>query len=471
MPRRAAMRNRGIVVIAVIVFFLGNLCLADVGTDTTNENAELKARIEKLEKELAELKQMVKQQDEARIKEANNIERRTSNIEQKTMNVEPAKPVSEKKPVMSGLDVQIYGRIKADASYDSSRMDVGDYAKWVRPNRGTNDHSQFDLTANETRLGMLIYGPNDQEFKTSGRVEMDFYGGGTENKPVPMMRHAYLNLEWPDDKFSILAGQTSDVISPLWPDTLNYSVGWWAGNIGYRRPQIRLTKSYTIDKDTELKLEGALARTIGRTNTNILAADQSDSGEDAGFPCIQERVSLTLPSLGYKPATVGVSSHYAKESYDVNAAGSSKIAAHREDFDSWSLNLDVQQPVNEWLSFKGELFTGQDLDAYLGGIGQGVNTVKNKEIRSQGGWAQASLGPWGKWSFNLGVSADSANKDDLEGMSGDKRKYNQSIFGNVLYNLDKNAQIGFELSQWHTEYVDLGSADSVRAQTSFIYKF
>ena len=109
------MRNRGIVVIAVIVFFLGNLCLADVGTDTTNENAELKARIEKLEKELAELKQMVKQQDEARIKEANNIERRTSNIEQKTMNVEPAKPVSEKKPVMSGLDVQIYGRIKADA--------------------------------------------------------------------------------------------------------------------------------------------------------------------------------------------------------------------------------------------------------------------------------------------------------------------------------------------------------------------
>jgi hypothetical protein len=464
------MRNRGIVAIAVIVFFLGNLCLADVGTDATNQNAELNARIEKLEKELAELKQIVKQQNEARIQEANNIERRTSNIEQKTAYVEPAKPVSGKKPVMSDLDVQIYGRIKADASYDSSRMDIGDYAKWVRPDRGRNDHSQFDVTANETRLGMLIYGPNDQEMKTSGRVEMDFYGGGAENKSTPMLRHAYMNFEWPEDKFSILAGQTSDVISPLVPDTLNYSVDWWTGNIGYRRPQIRLTKSYTIDKDTELKLEGALERMIGRTNSNILTADQSDSGEDAGFPSIQGRVSLTLPSWGYKPATVGFSSHYGKESYDVNS-GSSKTATGSKDFDSWSLNLDVQQPVNEWLSFKGELFTGQDLDAYLGGIGQGVNTTRNKEIRSKGGWAQASFGPWGKWSFNLGVGADSANKDDLEGMTGDLRKYNQSIFGNVLYSIDKNAQIGFELSQWHTDYVDLGSEDSVRAQTSFIYKF
>jgi hypothetical protein len=464
------MRSRRLVVITIIVFFLENLCLADVGTDMSNQNAELNARIEKLEKELTELKQIVKQQNEARIQDANNIERRTSNIEQKTMNVEPAKPLSDKKPVMSNLDVQIYGRIKADASYDSSRMDVGDYAKWARPDRGRNDHSQFDLTANETRLGMWIYGPKDQEMKTSGRVEIDFYGGGAENKPNPMMRHAYLNFDWPQDKFSILAGQTSDVISPLWPDTLNYTVGWWVGNIGYRRPQIRLTKSYSIDKDTELKLEGALARTIGRTNSSILTADQSDSGEDAGFPTIQGRVSITLPSWGYKPATVGFSSHYGKESFDVNS-NAGKTATGSKDFDSWSLNLDVQQPVNEWLSFKGELFTGQDLDAYLGGIGQGVNTVRMKEIRSQGGWVQASLGPWGKWSFNLGVSADRANKDDLEGMSGDKRKYNQSIFGNVLYNFDKNAQIGFELSQWHTDYVDLGDADSVRAQTSFIYKF
>jgi hypothetical protein len=35
----------------------------------------------------------------------------------------------------------------------------------------------------------------------------------------------------------------------------------------------------------------------------------------------------------------------------------------------------------------------------------------------------------------------------------------------------KNAEIGFELSHWHTEYQGEGGADSLRAQTSFIYKF
>lgn len=462
-----------ILVATLLIISWGGICIADVGADTAKENAELKARIEKLEKELAELKQIVNQQEEARVKEINNIERRTSNIEKRTATIttEPNKLApAGKKPVLSGLDVVLYGRLKLDAVFDTARMDVGDYAKWVKPDRGRNDHSQFDMTANETRLGLWIYGPKDEEVKTSGRVEIDFYGGGAENKPNPMMRHAYLNLDWPQDKFSILAGQTSDTISPLWPDTLNYTVGWWVGNIGYRRPQIRLTKSLALDKDNELKLEGALARTLGRNNSSILpAGDQTDSGENAGFPSVQGRISLTTPSWGYKPATVGFSGHFGKEEYDTNTTRGVVNGSKR--FDSWSLNVDVLQPVNEWLSFKGELFWGQDLDAYLGGIGQGVNTARIKEIHSHGGWVQASLGPWDKWSFNVGVSADRVKTDDLEGMSGDLRKYNQSIFGNVLYDVSKNAQIGFELSQWHTDYVDLGDADSLRAQTSFIYKF
>ena len=80
------------------------------------------------------------------------------------------------------------------------------------------------------------------------------------------MRHAYLKLDWPKSRFNIIAGQTSDVISPLYPQTVNYSVGWWTGNIGYRRPQLRFTKAMRINKDVDLKLEGAFARTIGRND-------------------------------------------------------------------------------------------------------------------------------------------------------------------------------------------------------------
>lgn len=440
-----------IVVSAMLVLVSSGICLADVGTTPTKENAELKARVEKLEKELAELKQMVKQQEEQETATGPN-----------KPTVEPTKKTEEKKPVVAGLDVELYGRLKLDAAYDTSRIDTGNYAKWVQSEASNKNDNQFNMTANESRLGMWIYGPKDEEVKTSGRVEIDFYGGGAENKSNPMMRHAYLNLDWPQDKFSILAGQTSDVISPLFPDTLNYSVGWWAGNIGYRRPQIRLTKSYAIDKNVDLKLEGAIARTIGLSSGSFTPGD---AGEDAGIPSFQGRTSVTFPWFGHKPTTLGLSGHWAKEEYDTDASGTS------DKFDSWSLNLDLTQPINEWLTIKGETFSGRNLSAYLGGIGQGVNTARSKEIASKGGWMAANLGPWGKWSFNVGAGIDDPENDDLEGISGDKRELNRSIFGNVIYNVDKNAQIGFELSQWHTEYQGEGSADSLRAQTSFIYKF
>ncbi len=445
------------VIVVLLLLAACTICFADVGTEPTMENKELKARIEKLEKELSELKKIVMQQEQAKA---------PAKTAETTQKAEPEK--KEKIAVVSGLEIQLYGRLKLDAAYDTSRMSVGNYARWVEPDATNKNDDEFNMTANETRLGMLIYGPKDAAIKTSGRVEIDFYEGGAENKPSVMMRHAYLNLDWPEDKFSILAGQTSDVISPLVPETLNYSVAWWAGNIGYRRPQIRLTKAYTLAKDVEFKFEGAIARTIG------LSGDftPGDAGEDAGIPGFQGRTSITLPLLDYKPTTIGFSGHWAKEEYDTDANGSN------DKFDSWSLNLDVTQPVNEWLSFKGEFFTGENLSAYLGGIGQGVRNLGttaspnyDKEIGSTGGWVAAHITPGNKWRFNLGFSVDDVDNEDLVGITGDKRELNRTVFGNAIYSVDKNAEIGFELSQWHTEYQGEGNADNLRAQTSFIYKF
>ncbi len=39
------------------------------------------------------------------------------------------------------------------------------------------------------------------------------------------------------------------------------------------------------------------------------------------------------------------------------------------------------------------------------------------------------------------------------------------------FGCNKSTQAGFELSQWHTEYQDQRDADSLRAQTSLVYKF
>ena len=409
------------------------------GTSTVaKENAELRQKVDQLDKELEDLKKAVMQQTGA------------------SMDPLP-------KPVWSNLDIQLYGYLKLDSAYDSSRINNGNYAQWAESESTNDNDDQFNMTANETRLGLLINGPDNGGMKASGRVEVDFYGGGNENKANLMMRHAFFKLDWPEDRFNIIAGQTSDVISPLFPTTVSYSVCWWTGNIGYRRPQIRLTKELGFETGGFLKLEGALARTIGRDN--VALAGTTDSGEDAGIPSLQGRASLTLPMFGAEEATIGLSGHWGEEEYDIAPNGQDK------EFRTWSLNLDYTQPVCNKMTIKAELFKGENLDAYLGGIGQGVTltgTNQYEEIGSKGGWIAASLGPWENKSFNVGIAVDDVDSGDTN-VGG--RTLNRSVFGNVICALDEQTDVGFELSHWRTEYNGSGDAESLRAQLALKYKF
>lgn len=438
-------------------------------TSLKKENTELRGRMGKLEGEVEELKKLVKQQAAAMkvVQKGEKKRLAEEDLEQiRALIRAEAGNGGNVGNVWANLDVQLYGFIKLDAAWDSARTSVGNFARWVETEHFNGSDHQFNMTANQTRLGLKIKGPDVGAAKTSGQIEMDFYGGGAENKAHPFMRHAFMKIDWPEHRFSMIAGQTWDVISPLNAPTLNYSVLWWVGNIGYRRPQIRATKEFTIAKDVDLKLEVALLRTIGHDHTY----DPGDTGEDSGMPSIQGRASVTFPLFGEKRTTVGVSGHYGKEQYDLSADGKHMNVA------SWSANLDVHMPINDWLMIQGELFTGQDLDAYLGGIGQGVDVMGDSmtELRSCGGWIAASLGPWDKWRVNVGAGVDSVNDEGFSSpstMASPKRTFNNCIFGNVIYAVNANTSIGVEISRWQTEYYQQGGGDSLRFQTSFIYKF
>jgi hypothetical protein len=345
----------------------------------------------------------------------------------------------EKPSLQVKYPASLYGYIKLDASWDDSRIDAGNYARWV--NAGGNHQGQASITARQTRFGLNFNGPDVGKTVTTGKVEIDFYGGGDENKNAVMMRHAFLKVFWPTADFSVLAGQTSDVISPLFPGTINYTVDWWAGNIGYRRPQLRLTKGFKLTENSKLMLEAAAVRSIG--------------GDKFGTPGFQGRTSLSFRLLTAKNTTLGISGHSGKEEADTR---------------SWSANLDLSLPIYDKLTLEGEWWKGENLDAYLGGIGQGVTTIgkETKEIESRGGWAAFNYGPWGSWQFNLGSSLDDPNDKDLK--TGDRSR-NVSFFGNVLFNLNQAAQVGIEISKWDTRYKDQKGSSGFRYQTAWIYKF
>jgi hypothetical protein len=422
---------------------IGAPCLAQGDPNVTNENAQLRQRVETLEKQVEQLQTTVKPPAAE-----------TAPV--------PAAPAPElelgKKPLWSTLDIQFYGYIKLDAAWDSSGVFTGDYVLYTREGR-EGDH-EFNMTARQTRLGVKIKGPDAGEMKSSGLVEIDFYGAaGAENKANVLLRQAYMTLDWPDHKFSILAGQAPDVISPLLPYTLNYTVLWDAGNIGYRHPQIRATQQLRVREDMTLELAGAISRTIGSLES--LTPVVFTPGADAGFPTFQARAGLTFPWLGFKPTTVGVSGHWGQEKY-----------GNDNRVDSWSLNLDVLQPINPVVTVKGEVYVGQDLSDYFGGIGQGVSlspgATRFHAIGDWGGWFALALGPWDAWTFNAGAGLDDVDNDDV---NAGARTSNRSIFANAIYAVNKNADIGLELSQWQTGFKGADDVDDFRVQASFIYKF
>ena len=367
--------------------------------------------------------------------------------------------------VWSSIDLQVYGIVKVDAAYDTGHANPGNFVRWIDLEPDNENDSQFNLTANQTRLGLWLTSPDDPDksLLTRGRVEIDFYGGGAENKPNPMMRLAYIDLYWRKSGWRFLAGQSFDVISPLFPVTINYSVQWWAGNIGYRRPQLQLSKDITISDQSSHELKGAITRNIGSTDSLFAGVD---AGTDAGIPGFQGRLGWKLRQREGGPVALGVSGHWTEEEFELDEIGTT------DRFESWSANFDLQIPLTKKVQLKAEAYTGANLAAYLGGIGQGVNLDRGQAIGDTGGWISLDLGPFDYLTQHVGLTATDVDDDDIE--VGD-RTLNSSIFWNGVYALTAHIKFALELSYWTTDYKQAEGGDtsssSFRTQFAVFYTF
>ena len=144
--------------------------------------------------------------------------------------------------VSSRFNLDLYGYVKLDAAYDSQRTNNGDVAFYAKPESGTGDDDSFSMTAKQTRFGMKLEAPECQDWKSTGGIEMDFYGSGSDNAANPRIRLAYLQLERND--WTILAGQHYDAWNTVLPKTVNFATMGKHGSLWSRRPQIRATREF-----------------------------------------------------------------------------------------------------------------------------------------------------------------------------------------------------------------------------------
>ena len=353
-----------------------------------------------------------------------------------------------------------YGILWGNSVYATQRTTPGSYTLFVHSASVSNE-GEFIVDGRNTRLGIDVTGPRVPFFRcapSGGKVEVDFQNSllSTENKATIMLRHAY--LETKNDEFRFLFGQTWDVISPLYPGMLMYSVAWDAGNIGYRRAQIRGERFLSFSDVSLLTAQLSLNQQVFEDGNAQI------NGEAPNWPVIEGRVGWTIGrrGKGCRPITVGVSGHIGEEQCDHDIIG---LNQQRR---TWSANVDVRIPITDRLGFQGECFTGENLGAFLGGIGQGVNPITLAPIRSTGGWFEVWF-DWTPWLHShAGYSVDNPNDNDL---AAGQRSFNQVFFGNISYDFTDKFLMGIEVSSWETLYVDRLPGDSVRCEFVAKYAF
>lgn len=350
--------------------------------------------------------------------------------------------------------LSIYGFARLDVLINDSKMSSLEDPAYVlgEPANGQID-SELTMTPRLSRIGLSIdrWEVKDNRVFGEGKVEIDFAGGsGIE---AIRLRHAYASITTPRKKVELLAGQTWDLMSPLFPSAQNDSQLRYAGNIGDRRSQLRLS----LHPTDRVHLAVAAAAPAVLDPQDLDNDGQVDSRASLQ-PMLQWLLEVRSRLGGYDSiARIGISGHAARtELGDGTSHASASIATH------------FFIPFSKAVVILGEGYLGSNLAELGGGIGQGVNPITTKPIRSLGGWIELAVLPTPRHMLSTGTSIDTARTEDLE-VGG--RERNATIYNVLRYKPRPSLQLGLEHLYWKTQYkaMPVGVANRVNVHFSVFF--
>lgn len=366
------------------------------------------------------------------------------------------------------LEIVPYGIIWASMSFENHPSVIGSSAFFLQP--PSNVGNQCHLDYRGTILGFNIKGPKIGLFphaKMQGKVEFDLQRTiDYENKATVHLRHCY--WEAASDEWRLLAGQTWDVVSPLLAGTLMYDAGWMDGNVGYRRAQVRLERFWNVSQCAQWKWQGCLSAPFNADAGSLLNYDKSNFRVKAGtYPIIQSRIAYVLGDRNGKeaPVEIGLSGHVGEMQYGLIGTPDDNTTEK-----TWGIYLDARIPFNSRFGVQGELFKGENLSMFLGGIGQGVykNSLGEAEaIDAQGGWINLWCNLTEKLQWRVGYMIDDPT-NNFDNVTTSVKTLNQSLFTNLTYQASKNLRFGIEYNHLQTTYAGADAGTSKGDRLDFI---
>ena len=370
-------------------------------------------------------------------------------------------------------DFQIipYAKLWASVSYETKPTQIGSAPFFVTAPSNTGKQAHVDYRG--TILGFNMKAKNLSLWegsKVMGKVEFDLQRTiDFDNKATVHLRHCY--IEAVSEEWRLLMGQTWDVVSPLAPGTIMYSAGWMDGNVGYRRAQFRLERYLNVSPCFQWKLQGCISAPFAGDSNNLLGNDYRL--KYGSWPIVQGRIAAVL---GYrrcpqKPMEIGFAAHIGDLQYGkINPGAEDTIYTAK----TWGMFLDAYIPITCRFGVQGELFKGENLAMFLGGINQGVMRSLDgtpESIAAQGGWINLWFNLNDYTQFRVGYMIDDPQGRIDEITTGSARTLNHSLFANIKCDITKLWWIGLEYSHVETGWAGKETGVSVCDRVDFVSYF
>ena len=356
--------------------------------------------------------------------------------------------------------VKVFGAVKLDAIYNTARPQAPGTPVFLVPKfAGGFSQRTIDINARNSNVGLAFTGPDIWEFHSGGRISAVFFDSSVlEDKYGFLLTQSYGELF--NDRWRFAAGLQLDVIGPPTPTVLPFTID--GSPIGNNiKGQIRVEHFVPVGSDSLLTLQGALSEPITTIKTPDISLD-----EDNGKPNLEGRIAFGLG----KPAPIGIGL-LTQRPLEVGLSGMvgqlrrtslPEDPPRRVVSDVWVGAVDYQVNLARFFGFerdfglRGELYTGQGLGNYGGGILQSLDAVTWKAIRTKGGWVEGFVYLTPGLHSHTGMFIDNPNDNDITALPNTLfgRTYNSALYSTLVWDIDKAYRIAVEATYRETEYKD-----------------
>jgi hypothetical protein len=341
------------------------------------------------------------------------------------------------------------GKITLDMLYNSARP-VGPGTPFFLAPDGPFDQDTFDIHARQTTMYFAAVGPQMGEFRSGGLILFNFY-----NDNVLADRYGFLPIqaygELKNETWRFAGGLQTDIFAPLLPTVLPFSYLMASGNAGVFRGQLRAERFFYPAEEEQTTFTIGISEPISTIIHDSSAVPGSVAlTEDNGLPDLEMRLGWAAgqpQQVGLeakRPLEIGISTVLGQ----IRTTTTAPLARVVDNV--WGVALDFRWRVNEVWGFSGELFHGQTLGTYGGGVFQNVNSTTFRPVHATGGWGQVDFyfTPCVHTHAGLGID-DPADSQLAVGQIA----RNRTAFANLIWDLNTSFRVAGELTFRETAYL------------------